>query len=94
MRGHKHQDLKLNDIYNINLTNYQPHRYSITNLDNESTPAKDSLENSVVDHISQIPLSIEVKTFNPRIHYTVNIEIQAHQKIRSMSVHNPKRKTF
>ena len=68
MRANKKQNnhpIKLNDIYNINLTNYQPHRDSIINIDNESNPAKDSLENSVVDHKSQIPLSIEVKYFKP-----------------------------
>jgi hypothetical protein len=58
--------IKLKDFYNMDLTNYHPHRCSISsvnksNIEILSTPQKDSLENSIVDMKSQIHLSIEVK---------------------------------
>jgi hypothetical protein len=49
---------KLKDFYNMNLTNYNPHRGSISsvksNIEMFSTPPKDSLENSVVDQRSHL----------------------------------------
>jgi hypothetical protein len=59
---------KLKDIYNIKLTNYQPHRdrgslssINKSNFDNESVHPKDSLENSVIaEQKSQLPIYIEV----------------------------------